>query len=385
MKKRVIFLTAGLCMLAVLAGCGKKEEKQDTDTAKDYKALDYVTLGDYKGMEVTVEKEEVTEEDVKAYIENLLSYYPAYEYEDTDKTVVEDGDYVNIDYEGLKDGEAFSGGTASGYVLEIGSNSFIDGFEEGLIGAKVGDKLALDLTFPDPYENNPDLAGQAVVFNVTVNKIVHAIEIEITYENLTDDYVANNLASITGYDTVQTLKDGVCSYLESYNEYYAQSDTSNAIIEKLTEICTVEVPTDLLDERVKKYKEQYEAMCQEQYSMTLAEYLETNYQMTEEDFNTDTVEYMKENLTTDLILLAIAEKKKIELDEEGYKDFLDNMLSQYEYESEEELYNEYGEDYIKDGYICNKVMSKLMEEIKINYVTPADDTTTDTETKTETE
>lgn len=373
MKKRVLILTAGLCVLTLLAGCGRKEENKGNTGTKDYNALDYVTLGDYKGIEVTVEKEEVTDEDVKKYIENMLAYYPAYE--DTDKKIVEDGDSVNIDYEGLKDGVAFSGGTASGQVLKIGSNSFIDGFEEGLIGAKVGDELALDLTFPAEYKNNPDLAGQAVVFNVKVNKIVQPKE--MTYETLTDEYVAGSLAGVTGYSTVQTLKDGVHSYLESYNAYNAQTDTSNAITEKLAEICTVEVPTDLLDERVKQYKEQYAAMCQKQYNMELADFLKENYSMTEDDFNTETVKYMKETLTADLILLAIAEKEGTELDEDGYQTFLKNMMTNYSYDSEEDLYADYGEDYIRDGYICNKVMSMLMEEIKINYTAPSDDTAAD--------
>ena len=84
---------------------------------------------------------------------------------------VEDGDTVNIDYVGKLDGEEFDGGSAEGYDLEIGSCTFIDGFEDGLIGHEIGEKVTLDLTFPDPYPNNPDLAGKPVVFDVTINAI----------------------------------------------------------------------------------------------------------------------------------------------------------------------------------------------------------------------
>lgn len=358
----MVILTAALCVLVMFAGCGKEKEKE-----KESKYDENVTLGDYKNMEVTVEKDEVTEEAIKQYVEQMITYYPAYE--STDKTVVEDGDSVNIDYQGIMDGEAFEGGTDQGYVLKIGSNSFIDGFETGLIGAKVGDKLALNLTFPDPYKNNPDMAGKAVVFNVTVNAIVQPVE--MTYETITDEYVVGNLASM-GFDTVQALKDGVKEYLSSMNDYYAENDTRTAIIEKLKESCTVNVPEELLDERVNKYKEQFAANVKEQYQMEVTEYLK-QYNMTEEDFNTDTVENMKDSLETELILLAIGEKEGMEVDEEGYQEFISDMLSNSKYESEEDLYEDYGEDYVKDSYICNKVMEMLTKSVKVSYTAKSED------------
>ena len=115
-------------------------------------------------------KTEVTDEVIENYINgNMLTTYPI-----TDRAV-EDGDLVTIDYVGKKDGEAFSGGSAEGYQLKIGSNTFIDGFEEGLIGVMPGDTVDLDLTFPESYSRNQDLAGQAVVFTVTLDKISEVI------------------------------------------------------------------------------------------------------------------------------------------------------------------------------------------------------------------
>ena len=368
MKKRTIFLAAGLCMLALFAGCGK--DKADNNGENNNSAEEYVTLGEYNGIELSVEKSEITEEDVKLYIESILAYYPAYE--NTDKTVVENGDIVNIDYEGLLDGVAFSGGTAQDQILEIGSGSFIDGFEDGLIGANVGDSLALNLTFPDPYENNPDLAGQAVVFNVTVNAIVQ--KVEMTYDTMTDEYVAENLSTVFGYDTAQGLKDGVMEYMNSSNEATAESNARTALITKLGEICTInELPEGLLDERVNEYEEQFAAMCQEQYGMEVADYLETYYQTTEEDFHTETEEYMKENIELELILLAIAEKEGVEADEEGYQEYVAALISNYGFESEEALIEEYGEDYIKDSYLCNKVVDTLLEKAVITYTAPVEE------------
>lgn len=354
--------------MTLLAGCGKEKAGAESENGRGYNIEEAVTLGEYNGMEVSVAKTEITEDDVKAYVESMISMYETVPvFHPLDKTQVEEGDAVNIDYEGLLDGEAFDGGTATDQILVIGSGRFIDGFEEGLIGANVGDSLSLNLTFPETYTPNPDMAGKDVVFNVTVNSIGETEE--MTYENLTDEYVANNFGAM-GVDTAQALKDTASSYLESSNEYYAAANKRTAVLQKLQEICTVEVPQDLLDERVKEYKEQYEASVKEQYDMELEEYLEQNYQTTMEEFDADTVEYMKENLTTEMILLAIAEKEGLEVDEEGYQEYLTNMAANYGYDSQDALIEEYGEDYLKDSYLCNKAVELVEENAKVTYTEP---------------
>lgn len=366
MNKKTVLLLTGLCALALLGGCGKDKDKETDEEGRGYDPADYVTLGEYKGLEVSVEKTEVTDADVQAYVEKMIANYP--DYETTDKTQVEDGDHVNIDYEGLLDGVAFSGGTASNQVLEIGSNSFIDGFEEGLIGANVGDKVSLDLTFPDPYKNNPDLAGKAVVFNVTVNSVVTPVP--VAYDTMTDEYVASNF-SYYGFTTAQGMKDGVKEYLVSDNEYNMESSKRSAILEKLAENCEVkELPEGLLDKRVDDYKEKFEAKCQSQYNMSTAEFLAAYYQETEEDFNTQAVEYMKESIETELILLTIADKEGIELDEEGFQSFVSSMMSNYSYSTEDELYADYEKSYVQDSYRCNLAMSFLTENAKVTYTEP---------------
>lgn len=138
--------------------------------ATDYKVEKYVKLNDYMNMTVELSKDyTVSDADIQSYIEYLMSMYPSYEV--SDKKTVESGDVVNIDYVGKIDGEEFSGGSATGQHLEIGSGSFIDGFEDGLIGKNVGETVELNLTFPEDYTNNTDLAGKAVVFTVTINSI----------------------------------------------------------------------------------------------------------------------------------------------------------------------------------------------------------------------
>lgn len=375
MKKKLVILLVAVCAVSMLGGCGtgkksdKKETKETEETeenkaAKDieYNASDYVTLGEYKGMEVKLTSNyEVTEEDVKSKIESLLTSYPAYE--DSDKTTVEDGDFVNIDYEGLQDGVAFEGGTAQGTVLEIGSGSFIEGFESGLIGANVGDTVSLNLTFPENYQNT-EMAGQAVVFNVTINKIVN--KADMTYDTMTDQYVTDNFSS-SGYETVQDLKDGVKEQLTQSNESTKESDTQSAVLEKLKEVCTVNsLPDGVLDQRVKEYKEQMEKVLKEKYDMGMEDYL-SSINKTQEDFDTEITDYMQQNLEMEMILTAIADKENIEVDEDGYKEYLANVISGGGYEDEDALMEEYGEDYVKTIYRNNKAMDMVRENAVVTY------------------
>ena len=195
MKKKLLTAVL-LTMTMLLAGCsGKDAGEEATGSSESINPEDYVKIGTLEGIEVTAEVEgEITEADVDAQIESELNYYVQYanmyDYEAVpDKTVVEDGDMVNIDYEGIKDGEAFAGGTAKGAYLEIGSGSFIDGFESGLVGHSVGEAVDLNLTFPENYSST-DLAGQAVVFHVTINSI-HDASKQIVPE-FNDEFIKDN-------------------------------------------------------------------------------------------------------------------------------------------------------------------------------------------------
>lgn len=363
MKKKLVILLAAVCAVTLLGGCGneekqdKKNDKKGNASAKEleYEASEYVKLGEYKGIKVKLDSAyEVTEEAVRSNVESLIAAYPAYE--DTDKTTVEEGDFVNIDYEGLKDGEAFAGGTAKGSVLEIGSKSFIEGFEEGLIGAKTGEKVALDLTFPEDYKNE-ELAGQAVVFNVTVNKIVTPVE--MTYDTMTDEYVAANF-SLSGYETIEALKNGVKEQLAKTNESNKEKDIQKAVVEKLKEACTIDnLPEEVLEKRIKEYKEQLEAALKES-NLEMKGYLES-LNTTQEEFDAQIEQLMKDNLEMEMILTVISDKEKIEADEEGYKAYVAGVVQNAQYENEEALMKEYGEAYIKQMYRNNKAMDVVRE------------------------
>lgn len=193
MKKKFVLMCMAGAVTASVAACGKsdKEAQQTSQTAEvletdsaseesadsgtqteeesaggreDYVELqdldieEYITLADYKSMKVSAVRPAVDDETVTQYIDSELLVGKI-----TDRAV-EEGDVADIDFVGKKDGVAFEGGTAAGYMLTIGSGGFIPGFEEGLVGVMPGETVDLNLTFPENYKKNPDLAGQEVVF-----------------------------------------------------------------------------------------------------------------------------------------------------------------------------------------------------------------------------
>ena len=361
-KKRLAAATL-ICAMAVSAiGCGSSNGSEDK--IRSYDVEKYVTLGDYDGMEVEVAGDfEVSEEDVVDYINGMLSYYPSYE--DTDKQTVEEGDCVNIDYEGKKDGVAFDGGTAQGYVLEIGSNTFIDGFEEGLIGVNVGDTVDLDLTFPEDYQS-ADLAGAAVVFTVKVNKIVE--KSEISYDRLTDEYVSSNL----NYESVDALYNDTKSYMEDDCEENRVAAERSAVLDKLIENSKVAIPDGLLEMKVDQYIQQFTKQnCKD--GKTLSDQLSANYNMTEETFNSKITEEMEANLDDEMVLEALVKAEGETLDEAGFAEYIASAMKNGNYETEDDLYAAYdsdyedGRSYLEHRYLLTNALTNLLDKCHIVY------------------
>lgn len=385
MKKKAVALLLCVSMMMTLNACGKtnKDNTQGTETVAEtetevipssaditYDAGDYVSLGDYMNMEVTLDKDyQVTDDMVKNYVNNnVIANYPYYV--ESDKTVVENGDVANIDYEGLLDGEAFDGGTAQDYDLEIGSGSFIDGFEDGLIGAEVGKETDLNLTFPEDYGNS-NLAGKEVVFKVTVNAIKE--KQDITYDTLTDEYVTYLSDKLgASYETVNDLTSDIRTYLEEQANSSRTQTIRSAVIAKLPEVCTVNaLPDGLLDARMQEYLKKFEdTYCKD---TTLEDYLSSTYNTTVDDFKTQVQSEIETELDTQLILEAIAAVENIEFDEDGFNSYVSSLLSSYGYDSEDALYENYaqtaedGKAYLQTIYLCNKALDRVIENTNVTY------------------
>lgn len=276
-RKLAAFLLAGVLALP-LSGCGSK----DPAYLSGIDPNDYVEVGTYTDIPVSEAQPEVTDEYVESYIQYVLSSNQTTE-EVTDRTDVESGDVVNIDYTGRKDGVEFDGGSATGYDLTIGSNSFIDGFEDGLIGHKVGETVDLNLTFPEDYSNK-DLAGQAVVFTVKINKISKRVTPE-----LDDAFVASQ--NIAGVTTVEQYRNYVKNQLMQNAQQTYDQDVQSQIVDYLLDNSTFtkDPPTEMVSRYFDRYQEVLTQYAQ-QYGLDLDTYASLAGVASTEESSTDSTE-----------------------------------------------------------------------------------------------
>ena len=310
-------------------------------------AKDYVTLGQYTNLTYPEEVTSVKEEDIQTRIDSIMSSH-TYTNEVTDRAV-KDGDTLNIDYVGTVDGVAFEGGSTDGKGTQvtIGVTSYIDNFLEQLIGHKPGETFDIEVTFPDPYQNNPDLAGKDAVFTVTVNHIVETY----TYE-LTDDFVVDNLQKDYGYTSIADMREKIAADLHDTQVY-------NYMIETVLENCPVsEVPQKLVDNEititVKQLK--YQAL---QYNMD-ASTLFTYYGVADEDaFRTTYEEDIREQISQYLVMMAIAEDAGLIATEQDVKDY---FLEEMDTEDYSEYVKNYGYGYIYRAVTINNVGNYLQEQ-----------------------
>lgn len=360
-KKLVLLLVAAMAVSVLASGCGEKEtttgssaagegsvaeaepEVYTTDVllaSTEYDVKDYVKLGNYKKISVEIDKSyEITDEARETYANSIVSYYPMNV--EVDEPVA-DGHVVNIDYYGQMDGVAFEGGTAAGAQLEIGSDSFIDGFEDGLIGYKKGDEVELNLTFPEDYHNT-EMAGKDVVFEVSINAVYEPKQ--ITYEEITDEYVLANFGASSGVTSVEDFNAIMEENLQSNLEMAIQ----DAYLDKLVEISEVTFPEGLLDERVAETMVSYEQQVA-YYGMTLEDYLSTYYGQTEEEFTTDLKQEMEATLREELVLEALVAELKCEVTSTEFASFVSYFASSYNMSEEEFLEECGGKDYVLLNY-----------------------------------
>lgn len=382
MKKRAIMISMLLVMALSVTGCSQKtatkdkdtktEETAKTDDAKETESdntedtsedtpttaelmagIDVekcVTLGDYKG--VTVEKtiQSVTDEDVQNEIDNALANYPV----EVDQAAKE-GDTVNIDYVGKIDGEEFDGGSDQGADLKLGSGKFIDGFEDGLIGARKGETRTLNLTFPEDYTQ--DLAGKAVEFTVTVNAVKEPLS------EPTDQWVADN---IEGYDNLADYKAGIRSEQEESNEQTAENQVRYAAWTQVIDNCTInEYPETLVEVGKKLYEQQVETYAK-YAGMELDAYIESSG-LTQEEYQSNMEEYGKNVAAQALVCQAICDKEGFAIGDDDYQKALQDMLTEYGC-TEDELIQTYGQDNVEQSIMLNRVSNLILENANVTEV-----------------
>ena len=347
MKKKLLALVLAFTTVFTLAACsaptggtssGDESASavyESADVQRDasgnpvkpkYDALKCVKLGKYMGVNVTATKYEATKDDVDSYINNILQSKA--EYADSDKTQVESGDMVNIDYTGTVDGEEFSGGSATDQDLTIGSGTYIEGFEDQLVGANVGDTVTVNVTFPDDYSNT-ELAGKDAQFEVTINSIKSDQKVVPDY---TDDFV--NEYTNGQYTTTDEFTAYIWKVLQQQAASQTEQDLSSKLQEAVYNVCKVKkTPKGLLAYYQVYYRSQDENAAKQQ-GISFDDYISQVYGFRSEDAYMEALNKQLEDnvIPHSLIIEAIIEKEKIQADDDSINAFLKEYASYYGYD-----------------------------------------------------
>lgn len=279
-----------------------------------------VTLGDYKGVEVTKAKPEVTDEDVEAELKKVQDQNSRMV--NVEDRAVENGDHTVIDFEGFVDGEAFEGGKSEAYPLVIGSHSFIDTFEEQLIGKNIGDDVEVNVTFPAEY-HAAELAGKPAVFKVKI----HEIKTKELPE-LNDEFASE----VSEFETLEEYKSDIRAKLAETKQQQATTENENNVVEKVVENASMEIPEAMIDEQVREMINDYARRMQSQ-GISLEQYMQ---------FTGMTIEKMQEQLRpqaekrirTRLVLEAVVAAENIQASDEAVNAEIAKMAETYKMEEE---------------------------------------------------
>lgn len=342
MKKKLIAAVTGICMIAgALSGCS-------SDTAEN----DYVSVSGYKGIEIDkVDVDtDISDEDVENEINSVL------EENATDKEVTgraaQLGDTADINYVGKVDGQEFDGGSADNYPLELGSGSFIDGFEDSIVGHNVGETFDWNGKFPDDYQNT-DLAGKDVVFTITVNALT-----EPELPELTDDFVKTVSEES---ETVEEYREEVRKNLEETAQENYDSELNSAVWEAVLEKAEVKgYPDGEVDRIYNTYLEQYQEMAS-YYNMEYDEFIQLYTEMTVDEFEEEAKEAAKDNIKQSQVAEVIAEKEGLTLTDEEYEKEFEKLAEDYGYEDVDDLKEVAGEETLKQLVLQPIVQEWLAE------------------------
>ena len=275
-----------------------------------------VTLGEYKGLHIEKVVEEVKDEDVEKQLKNMQERQGTM-VDAPGGSEVQDGDFITLDFDGSVDGVAFEGGKGQDYPLQIGSGSFIPGFEEQLIGAKVEEERDVNVTFPEEYHAK-DLAGKAAVFKCKIHSIKRK-ELPAL-----DDELAKKVSK---FETLEELRADIRKNLEQNAERKAENDQRTAVIEKASENITVDIPAVMIDNRVTAMIQEM-SMRLEQQGMKMEQYLQfagTDIAKIREDYR----ETAEKNVRTDLMLEEVAKAEDIKVEGKDLDQEVALMAMQY--------------------------------------------------------
>ncbi len=310
-----------------------------------------VKLGKYKGIEIKKIEYNVTDKDINHELEHMQEHNSRLI--TIENRPVEKGDIATIDFEGFVDGKAFEGGKAEGHELEIGSNTFIPGFEDQIIGMKIDEEKDIKVKFPEEYFSK-ELAGKDATFKVKVHEVKKK-----ELPKLDDEFAKD----VSEFDTLKELKEDIKAKKQKQNDEKAKYETQDAIIEEICKNMEVEIPSGMVEtetENMLKEVEQrlsYQGLKLDQYLQMMGK---TKEEM-EKEYEPQAIDAIKSRLAIE----AIIKEEKIEATDKEVEEKLKEMAKNYGKENDEEfLKNENVKKYLKEALANEKTIDFLVENAK---------------------
>ena len=312
-----------------------------------------VTLGEYKGIEVEKVDAAVKPEDVEAELKKVQEQNARLL--TVEDRPVADGDQTVIDFEGFVDGKTFDGGKAADYPLTIGSHSFIDTFEEQLIGKNLGDKCEIEVTFPEEY-HAPELAGKPAKFEVTIK------EIKMTeLPELNDEFASE----VSDFETLAEYKDDIRAKLQDKKNREAATENENRVIDKVVENAQMDIPQAMIDTQARGMVEDYARRLQSQ-GLNINDYMKYTG-MTADKLMEQMAPQALKRIKTRLVLEKIVELENIQVTDEAVYQQIGKMATSYQMEAEKlnELLGEKEKEQIKEDLKVQEAVDLLVSEAKL--------------------
>ena len=360
-SKKLLLIAMASLTLASITACSNRGGAKTTNEAtasdvvelKKPKSYGKAKLGKYKGIDLSIDKVEVTDEEVDAQVNSILASNP--NSQDITDRAVENGDIANIDYEGKKDGVAFDGGTAKGYDLHIGSGSFIPGFEDGVVGMKIGETKDIKLTFPQDYQST-ELAGKEVVFTVKVNSI--KVETPATLDDAWVEKYTNGKQK-----TVADFKEATRKEIEESKTMQVEFQAQNDAMKTIMDSSEFEPNNEAIEYEKNNQKNQLKKAAEENGMAFDA--LLSMYGMTEEQLDEQLDTYAKEAVNRRILIDTIAKEAKIKAKKEHYE-----YLAKQEGLEVKDLESRYGKEVVDEAakrYAVIKFVVDKANKTERNY------------------
>lgn len=314
-----------------------------------------VKLGDYKSIELEKIEYNVTDEMIETEIESLQNANARLI--DANDREAKERDLLTIDFEGYVDGEKFPGGSAEGHQLELGSNTFIPGFEEQLVGKAKDEEVEVNVTFPEEYHEE-SLAGKDATFKVKIHDIK-----EKQLPELDDEFAKD----VSEFDTLEELREDIKERLEKDLKEQERIEKENKVIEKVMEISEVDIPEGMIESQIDDELRQFDFRMRGQ-GLDLEQYLKLTG-MTVEDLREQFRPAATNRVNADLVLEEIAKVEEITATEEDIDEELKKMAEQYNAEDIDEFIADMKKgqlEFLKSGIINSKVIDLLLENVKFN-------------------